>query len=376
MPQPFDALTPAEQGLYDALRGEPLAPYLPSLLADHADDNGKDYRAELLRHFPRAALYELLRNRALTDEECAQAVRDPGGDTARRVSALLGVPRQQLPDLRTPEGVRQQYDFQRTLLASLGLLELHDGQTGITAIDGQFYPLPALPQIEAALSTKRLQQKIAQGFDQLLLVPFGLTLGSLLDAWRGALRRNEHLLEVYGGLDREQTSVWVWKGGYGPRDGQGPDEDGRLVYFPQRFAPDHGGQTRGMLLAADRGGFDIVLVEGALAEIPLRGQGRTLAGRAQVETGRMPQEYLVSLPAGEVGWTPEIYIAASLTSLERGGRPLDAETLTYLTGAYLPAPGNVPSAYWSSDGRQAYLGRVVPANSNLCGGARAAVRVV
>ncbi len=382
MSQPFDALTPAERGLYDALRGEPLAQYLPSILADHADDNGQEYRAQLLRQDPRAALYELLRNRALTDEECAQVVREPAGDTVRRVSALLGTPQHEgEPRLLDDQGnldvqhLHEQYDFQVALLASLDLLEDRKGHLGITGIDGRFHPLPVMPQIEAALTTKRLHRKLRQGFNQLLLVPFALPLKRLLGAWGENLLRNEHLLQPYGGLNREEP-VCVPEGDFGLHHGQGPDEDGCLVYFPERFEQDHGGRTKADLLAAAPAtGWDVLLVEGGLPNILRPGEGQTVGGRAQIEAGRSPQEDLASLPGGEAGWTPEIYIAAFLTSLERSGQALDTKTVTYLLGSYIPAPACVPGAGWFPEGRQAALDGVLgDSGPNI--GARAAVRVV
>ena len=77
-----------------------------------------------------------------------------------------------------------------------------------------------------------------------------------------------------------------------------------------------------------------------------------------------------------MGWTPETYIVASCTALERAGQVLEAESVSYLTAAYLLASGIVPYAYWYPVTSQARLDRnhlyfVYPSY-----GARAAVRVV
>src|SRR4051794_40805319 len=98
----------------------------------------------------------------------------------------------------------------------------------------------------------------------------------LLDAWRHDLRCNEHLLP--DGLDRERP-LWVWEG-FDQQD---------LVYFPLRFTVDHGGQTKAQMLAADpSAGWQVLLTGGALRELPLAGQGWTLAGRRQIEDGQDP----------------------------------------------------------------------------------------
>jgi len=373
VPRPLSALTPDEQRLYTAQGADPLAADRQQILADTAEEQGQEQRAALLRQ-TRLSLLELLRGQALTEQESAQvAVRihalltSPAlGQQAtameRELSSALGGPQRgnDMLELLDPEGnldiarLPEQYDFQVTLLASLDLLEYQSGHLGITGIDHHFHPLPPLSEIQRRLQTPALYQKVAQGFNLLVLVPFALPLKRLLDAWRQDLLRNEHLLQLHGGLNREE-SLWAWEEGFGLREGQGPDEDGRLIYTPQRFEADHGGHTKGQLLASKADGWQVLLTEGSLTNLPLAGQVQLIADRRQIEAGRTPREYLESLPQTEVGWTPETYIVAFLTHLERTGQPLDTETLTYLIGSYAPTSGLVPYADWNPWRRQAYL---------------------
>jgi hypothetical protein len=252
------------------------------------------------------------------------------------------------------------------LLASLDLLQEHNRQVGTTAIDGQFHPIPSFDDLTHRLQSPELRRKIEQGFNQLLLVPFGLPLSRLFDAWRRGLLRNEHLLQPHGGLNR-RVPVFIWNG----------YESEELVYSPQHFAPDHGGRTKAQVLAADpAAAWQVLLSEGALVSLPYRGRGQTVAGRTQVEAGRTPAQYLISLrEAGEAGWTAEAYVTAFLTQMERAGCPLDAGTLSYLTASYAPVRGGVLSAHWSSVGQAGMIGRG-PGESIPACGARAAVRVI
>jgi hypothetical protein len=120
----------------------------------------------------------------------------------------------------------------------------------------------------------------------------------------------------------------------------------------------------------------VLLTEGRLAELPCEGQGRTIGGRPQIEAGQPPWEYVEFAPYGEIGWSPETYITAFLTAVERTGKVLDEGTLSFLTGAYLPVSGCVPRAYWLPLFRQAYLGTYHPGFGYQSFGARAAVTVL
>src|SRR5207247_515873 len=111
-------------------------------------------------------------------------------------------------------------------------------------------------------------------------------------------------------------------------------------------------------------------------DVPRAGQGQVIGGRRQIETGRSAHQYLASFPQGEIGWTPETYASAFMTTLERTGRVLDRHTQTLLTAAYLPASGCGPLAFWDPGYRQAHLGGGLPDFVDPGNCAPAAVRVL
>jgi len=345
-----------------------------------------------------------LRARELTEEECGQIVgalrtllaADPVTliqpmltKIESQFSALLGAPDPcKALDPRDPEHLRTQYDLQRSLLASMDVLE-HDGNfQGITGINGKFYPLPTFEDIGNCFKNPAVRHKVGQGFNQLLLVPFALPLSCHLDAWRRNLLRNEHLLPQ----PTAPRLYWEWRPVepcihwepsvlrcgyyYNSPDGRGPDEDGRLVYAPRCFENDHGGRTKEQLLAcAPSRGWHVLLIEGDRSELPREGEGQEIGGRAQIEAGSPFQHYLQSLPRGEVGWTPETYMWAFMTHLERTGQLLDTTAWTYLIGSYFPGLFfSFSIARWSGWHRQARLSEYVDVGDQQ-GGARTAVEI-
>jgi hypothetical protein len=269
-------------------------------------------------------------------------------------------------DLENLEATLQiQYAKQVELLDSLKLIEETEGEHFITAIDGKQYPLPTFDEILTRVQTPALHTKLCQGFDTLLLVPFGLPLERFLDTWRQGLRRNAATLDTVGAFN-ETDPVHVWS--------QYRTES--LVYAPESFTSRHGGRTKAQLLATDRRGWDVLLAEGALQNLPREGQGQHVGGRQQLECNRTPTEYLQELQSrGEVGLTPEAYIMQFLDALQRRGQVLDTQTFSFLLGAFLPSSRTVPSACWYPDYGQANLDGAIPGNRFVYHGARAAVRV-
>jgi uncharacterized protein (TIGR02996 family) len=255
--------------------------------------------------------------------------------------------------------LRLQYDLQVRMLESLGL----PPDRGITAVDGKRYPLPAFEQILAKVQTPEMMTKLKQGFDTLVLVPFGLELERFIQAWGRGLMRNRNRVPELRNLNQREP-VWVWN--------QYRREP--LVYEPHSFTDHHGGRTKEEILREDGRGWDVLLVEG-MTGLPREGQGKRIGGRRQVECGRTPQEYVDSMPNGEVGWTPETYIVRFLDALERTGTVLDHQTASWLTSSYFPTSRVVPRAYWYPICGQAYLDGAGPDIADARDGARAAVRV-
>ena len=261
--------------------------------------------------------------------------------------------------------LRLQYDLQAGLLSSLHLLNEDDDGRFVTAIDGKRYPLPAFDEILSLMQTPEMQTKLRQGFDTLLLVPFGLPLDRLLDAWRHRLRRNAAALRRVGAFS-EQEPLWVWE----------EYRTESLVYEPRSLTAGHRGRTKAQLLASDQRGWDVLLVEGTLQNLPRAGQGQLVGDRRQIECNRTPTQYLADLRTrGEVGLTPEAYILQFLDALERQGHVLDVETYTYLPGAFLPSSRRVPCAFWGPGRGRALLRGGDPESHDAPFGVRAAVGV-
>jgi hypothetical protein len=261
--------------------------------------------------------------------------------------------------------LRLQYDLQVRLLESLNLLEEEDDDRFLTAIDGKRYPLPAFEDVQARMQTPELQTKLRQGFDTLLLVPFGLPLERFTEALREGLKRNAGTLRGVGAFNQNDP-LWMW------------DQYQRepLAYDPRSFTDDHGGKTKEQLLAEGHRGWDVLLVEGGLQNLPRVSQGQTIGGRPQIECNRTPTQYLTDLRLrGESGLTPEAYVLQFLDTLERRGQVLDIQTFSSLTGSFLPASRSVPCACWGPQGGQANLYWVGPGGRHPDGGVRAAVRV-
>jgi hypothetical protein len=261
--------------------------------------------------------------------------------------------------------LRLQYDLQVRLLESLNLLEEdEDGERCLTAIDGKRYPLPSIEEVLARMQTPELQTKLRQGFDTLLLVPFGLPLERFLDAWRQGLRCHATTLRGVGAFN-EQEPLWVWS--------QYRTET--LVYNPRSFTDHHGGHTKAEILAECGRAWEVLLVQGSRPNLPRQGQGLTVGGRLQDECGRSPHQYLHTIRENEVGLTMEAYVVHFLDAIDRRGQVLDVETYTYLPGAFLPSSRFVPIAFWGPTGGQACLNLNSPEGRYANHGVRAAVRV-
>jgi len=397
MPRPLPEHGSHDGGFCKAMADEIDDGALRLIFADWREESGMSSSAEILRSVEairqrcqgRLRLGRLdhltrLRARELTEEECGQVVdalrtllaADPATliqpmltKIESQFSALLGAPDPcEALDPRDPEHLRTQYDLQRSLLASMDVLECHGNLQGVTGIDGKFYPLPSFEDIGNRLKNPAIRYKVGQGFNQLLLVPFALPLSCNIDAWRRNLLRNEHLLPqatAPASIGKPVDPCIHWEPSvlscgyhYDSPNGRGPDEDGRLVYAPRCFEKDHGGRTKEQFLACTPSrGWHVLLIEGDLSELPREGEGQEIGGRAQIEVGSPARHYLQSLlPHGEVGWTPETYMWAFMTHLERTGQLLDTTAWTYLIGSHFPGCFyHLPLAFWTTWDRQACL---------------------
>jgi hypothetical protein len=256
------------------------------------------------------------------------------------------------------------------ILERTGVIEkLSNGELGIKAIDNEEYTFPTYREIIKRMKENRetLKTKIEQGFSQLLIVPFGMKLDDLIERYRQVIiehHRDGKLLGTKGDSAdpdeplelNEGKPVWVWG------DYEDADVEGKLIYHPEEFSEEHGGKTKEEIIE-ERGGFTVLLLED-LPNIPREGKGETIKDRPQFETNQSPSQYLEALRTDsvyqdETGMTPEDWITYAITHLEQTDQVVDDfkgnGSVSFQLGAYFPASGCIPSAFWRRGLQQARL---------------------
>lgn len=317
------------------------------------------------------------------------------------------VERDKIPSLELEDKLklREQYESQKKILIDVGILEqLSSGKSGIKGIDGKEYPLPTYEGILERMEKKHemLMQKAEQGFNQLLLVPFGMSLNTLIERYKARLLIHHQQGKLLGtkreltepdeqlALDTAQP-VGMWSG-Y-----QQADAEGKLVYYPKEFSEQHGGKTKAEVIK-EQSGWSILLIED-LPNIPREGQAKTIGGRPQLdtvgssmrsymsagETVPSPSEYLAALQDDqnvyrfEEGMTPEGQLMYALKQLEETNQVVDDYQgngrVSYQIASYFPASGYVPYFCWVRGDRRADLGGFGPDRRFGHCGVRSAVRV-
>ena len=80
---------------------------------------------------------------------------------------------------------KEEYNQQCEILKKLGLLNIlpKSGKMGIIGIDGKEYPFPRKETIEQEIKNNRevYEIKLAQGFSQIQLIPFALSIDKLIE---------------------------------------------------------------------------------------------------------------------------------------------------------------------------------------------------
>ena len=314
--------------------------------------------------------------------------------------------------------LREQYENQLDIMVRLGITNiLESGEFGIQGIDGKEYPEPTFEQVIKRIEVKKemIEKKEKQGFTRLLLVPFGVKLEQLTEAYKGSILEhhkqgklftakkdasdpNEKLIPLK--LD-ENNPLYVW-------DGYEKEE---LIYWPKEFSENHGGKTKKEILVERSqkndvtSGWDIIFVEDN-PNIPRQGNEKTVGTRTQIDTKGSkvrnimytmplnetipnPEEYLRALTKeskdpnsvfqGEQGMTPEDQLMYAITYLEEHHQIIDDYegngSISYQIGGWFPASGSVPGAYWYRDYSQAYMDWRDPRYRNVNCGVRPSVRI-
>jgi len=287
--------------------------------------------------------------------------------------------------------LKKQYESQKQILEKVGLLEkLSSGELGIKAIDNQEYAFPKLEEIRARMKKNKevLKTKTAQGFQKLLIVPWGMKLDDLIAKYKQVILKHYQQGKLLATKEKpsdpdepldlnEEEPVWVWN------QYENADLEGKLIYYPQEFSDNHHGKTKKQILDQTKQGFNVLLIED-LPNIPRQGKGKTIQGRKQWEANKTPQEYLKALqtdPAyqSEQGLTPEDQIIYAITYLEQFNQVIDDYqghgSASYQLGGYFPSSDFVPYAYWYRDFRRAGLYGDNPGDCYSDNGVRTGVKI-
>lgn len=317
------------------------------------------------------------------------------------------------------KNLQEQYNFQKKTFEDLGILErLSTGEMGIKAINGTEYAFPSFQNIlvTARKNKEVLKTKTEQGFSELLIVPFGMKLDDLIEKYKELLWKHyeekklfatmenkedkpvfpddlpfdqdtvdkiksgqikyEEIWENRGDVyENENSALWAWD------KYQNADETGELKYYPQEFSDNHHGKTKQDILEKEGktpgAGFNIILTED-MPNIP-RDNPKTKGGRTSIdiqgssikkyikagETIPSSNEYLQAINTEpmyrhEIGMTPEDQIIYNILYLKKHNQIVDdcrgKGSISYQFGAYVPASGYVPSAYWDDHFPRAFVG--------------------
>ena len=307
--------------------------------------------------------------------------------------------------------LKEQYESQVKILEDTGILqELKNGSLGIIDIEGNESPIPTYEEVKKRVKENKeiLETKVAQGFTELQLTPFGMSLDALHK------KVGENILKHYVGMQDpndptkripnpnkttlfatkkdqndpnealvplpldETTPLWIWEDGY-----KNADKNGTLVYEPKLFdKTNHQGKTKQEIISTT-GSWQISFLEN-LPNLPVEGKGEMKKGRKQLEAKKTPIDYLKTLQtdpqyANEHGITPEDWTIYFLTHLEKTNQVIDDwqgnGKISWNLGGYFPESSVVPNAYWGRGDRQANAGCGDGGFADSDFGARARVRI-
>ncbi len=225
----------------------------------------------------------------------------------------------------------KQYKKNTEILDELGLLENSKGERAIKSVDGKTYSYPTVENIQKYFeSMPNIEMKHAQGFNRLLIVPFGLPIEKIGEAVSKNLihgiRSGRYLTangESFRG-DADEDMIMIARSILGERGW------GDLKYYPDSFdQKKDSGKTKLEILGGGSSvqpfpGFHVLLLPETI-EMPKEGEGKTVAGRKQFECGMSAEDVLESLKTDpafklECGLTIEdwlLFLAAETRSTGR-----------------------------------------------------------
>ncbi|MBI2473200.1 hypothetical protein HYV70_01445 [Candidatus Uhrbacteria bacterium] len=312
--------------------------------------------------------------------------------------------------------LRAQYESQVMSLKRTGLIETKieldemGKETEVSFmkdIHGNECPVPSYETIVERLAEQKefLFTKADQGFGKFLLVPFGMSLGQMIQRFRVFLldyKKDHPEFDRVDSLTMSDQSSWdplsMLNNVY-----IGTDVNGTLIYDPKSFDANHGGVTKTQILKRQKTdqdptlGWRLLFLQAGkdgtgFKEIPRQGKGEIQGEqlpRTDLETGKSPKKYLedqlrtsqdpTSAYYGESGMTPEEWMVMFMSHLQETGRPMDnfrknTESVASLTGVYLKSYSSVPSSGWDQFFSQVALNGLVPFVEDKIMGLRVVVR--
>lgn len=188
---------------------------------------------------------------------------------------------------------------------------LPDGSLGYEVSGGKTFALPTFRELIRELTPEKRQEimkKKAQGLDGLVVTPFGLSLERSFEELKKVMKANDALYTTSGKRIPPQTECDVW-------------HRVKNVKYPIDFGAD--GKSNKYMNKEDLiileekhkkfPGWNIGLVEN-LIDLPRKGHGQTIGGRAQLETHEPLREVIKKVQTeeqyqGETFFTLEDWLA-------------------------------------------------------------------
>jgi hypothetical protein len=272
-----------------------------------------------------------------------------------------------MTELLNRQKIEREYIQCTSILTHTGILEFLpiSKNIGVIGIDGKEYPIPGQEQVTDLVvkNKKRINKKILQGFNQLVLIPFAISLPVLIESLETTILRHAKERSIF--RTRHSASdpplaipvnktkqVWIWET---LRQAINASE---LIYFPKEYSGNHRGQTKLEVIRNSSvcvfPGWSVGLIE-SFPLMPGPGRGKTIGGRRQLETGSSPNEYLQILKLqayeGETGKTLEDFIIKFLTHLEKTNEvshDADDDNALWCLGQYMKVSYAelVPTGRW------------------------------
>lgn len=266
-----------------------------------------------------------------------------------------------LPDAL--QRVLDSYPDALQLLLSADLAEFETSIHGIAMRDirGELVAVPSKDEIAATLeeNAELYEQKVAEGFDRLLLVPFGMPTENLLEkvgGFLGSIVRTERLVNCRG------QTIGLNKGFFTDPIAHFRESEAaarQLSYCTEPDAPHRFTHTKEGIVSEDpAAGWQAILVEDVnkldLVEMPGSAETRPLRlNRPRLLGGTTSHVALERLAGwqyrGEAGLTIESYLMMMLDAAQRYKVLLDVRGGCPLLGAYDSGSHTFDELCWEDD---------------------------